>query len=55
MNMFKLFEKKCPVCKTEIKEKYTEGFGKQFCSEEHKEEYRKKIARAQSKGGSCCH
>ncbi len=55
--MFKLFKKKCPVCKMELKEEkdYPEGYGKKFCSEECKEEYRKKIVKEQSKsGGSCC-
>ncbi len=57
--MFNLFKKKCPVCKMKLKkeEDYPEGFGKKFCSDECKEEYRKKLAREQSKasGGGCCH
>lgn len=56
--MFKLFKKKCPVCKMEleIEKDYPEGFGKKFCSEDCKETYRKKLAGEKSKsGGSCCH
>ncbi|KKU93071.1 MAG: hypothetical protein UY53_C0009G0007 [Parcubacteria group bacterium GW2011_GWA2_50_10] len=34
---------------------YLEGYGKEFCSENCKEEYRKSLAKEQSKprGGSC--
>lgn len=56
--MFNFFKKKCPICKMELKEgrDYPEGYGKKFCSEDCKEEYRKRLAREQSKsGGSCCH
>lgn len=55
--MFKLFKKKCPVCKMELKEDgdYPEGFGEKFCSDECREEHRKKLAKAQSKSkGGCC-
>lgn len=54
--MFKLFKKQCPICKMELGEKYIEGFGKKFCSEGCKEEYRKRVAKEQSKpSGGCCH
>jgi YHS domain-containing protein len=56
--MFKIFRKKCPVCEMELTEEKDcpEGFGKKFCSQECREEYRKKLAKEQSKpGGSCCH
>lgn len=56
--MFNLFKKKCPVCKMELeKEKnYSEGGGKKFCSENCREEYRKKLFKEQSKSsGGCCH
>ncbi len=55
--MFNLFKKKCPVCKMELEKgkNYPEGYGKKFCSEECKEEYRKKAVKEQSKSsGSCC-
>ncbi len=55
--MFKLFTKKCPVCKMELQEgkDYPEGSGKKFCSEECRETYRKKLVKGQSKaGGGCC-
>lgn len=56
--MFNLFKKKCPVCKMELKEKkdYPKGWGKKFCSEQCKEEYRKKILKEQSKSSNhtCC-
>ncbi len=55
--MFDLFKKKCPVCKMKLKEgkEYPEGYGKKFCSEECKKEYRKKLIREQSRShsGSC--
>lgn len=55
--MFNFFKKKCPICKMELeKEKdYPEEFGKRFCSEECREEYRKKLVKEQSEssGGSC--
>ena len=57
--MFNLFKKKCPVCKMELKEGgyYPGGFGKKFCSDECREEYRKKLAKEQSgsSGGGRCH
>lgn len=55
--MFNFFKKKCPICKMELKEgeNYPEGFGKKFCSDECREEYRKKLAKEQSKSGGCCH
>ena len=58
--MFKLFKKKCPVCKMELKQgeedKYVGGFNKKFCSEECREKYRETLAKEQSKsGGGCCH
>jgi hypothetical protein len=35
---------------------YPEGFNKRFCSEECKEEYRKRMVKEQSKtSGGCCH
>lgn len=42
--MFKLFKKKCPVCKMKLKKgkDYPKGYGKEFCSEKCKEEYQKK-------------
>ncbi len=55
--MFKLFKKKCPVCKTDLKEgnDYPEGFGKKFHSEECREQYRKQIIKERSKSrGGCC-
>lgn len=57
--MFNLFKEKCTVCKMELKkgEQYPEGFGKKFCSEECREEFRKKIEKERSNhsGGGCCH
>ena len=56
--MFNLFKEKCPICKMELKEgkEYAEGYGKKFCSDSCKEEYRKKLAREQSKSSrGCCH
>ena len=36
---------------------YPEGYGKQFCSENCKEEYRKRLVKEQSQhsSGGCCH
>ena len=35
---------------------YPEGFGKKFCSENCREEYRKKMVKEQSKSSKgCCH
>lgn len=56
--MFNLFKKKCAVCKMKLEEnkKYPEGFGKEFCSENCREEYRKKTVKEQShKSHGCCH
>lgn len=56
--MFNLFKKKCPVCKMELKEgkDCPEGYGKKFCSEECKKEYRKRLVKEQSKSScGCCH
>lgn len=57
--MFNLFKKKCPVCKMELEEgeHYPSGFGKKFCSDECREEYRKKLVKEQSgaSGGGRCH
>ena len=57
--MFNLFKKKCPTCKMELEEgkSYPEGYGKKFCSENCREDYRKKLAKEQSQHskGSCCH
>lgn len=55
---FGFFKKHCPVCGMDVdKEKAIKRFGEYFCSEEHAEEYRQKMAKEQSKqrGGSCCH
>ena len=54
-----LFKKHCPVCGQDVeKEKAVKRLGKYLCSEEHAEEYRKKLAqeesRATSRGGGCC-
>ena len=52
------FKEKCPVCKMELKQgkEYPEGYGKKFCSENCKEEYRKKLVKEESKqGGGRCH
>lgn len=54
-----LFKKHCPVCGQDVeKEKAVKRFGKYLCSEEHAEEYRKKLAKEESKtasrGGGCC-
>ncbi len=57
--MFNVFKKKCPICKMELKEgkPVVEEFGKKFCSENCKEEYRKKLAKEESavKSGGSCH
>jgi len=56
--MFNLFKKKCPICKKQLKENYIEGFGKKFCLDNCKEEYRKRLAKEQLQhfdDGSCCH
>lgn len=56
--MFNIFKKKCPVCKMTLAEgkKYPEGFGKKFCSENCKEEYRQRLVKEQSESPKgCCH
>ncbi|MBI5306466.1 hypothetical protein HZB04_02695 [Candidatus Wolfebacteria bacterium] len=58
--MFNIFKKKCSVCKMELEKgkDYSEGFGKKFCSENCKEEYKKQLDKEQeehSHGGGCCH
>ncbi len=56
--MLNLLKKKCPTCKMELEKnkKYPEGWGKEFCSEGCREEYRKKIVKEQStKSHGCCH
>lgn len=57
--MLGLFKKHCPICGVDVeKEKAVKRFGKYLCSEEHAEEYRKKLAQEESKtasrGGGCC-
>lgn len=53
-----LFKKHCPVCGMDVKkEKAVKEFGQYLCSEECVEEYRKKLAKEESKatsGGGCC-
>lgn len=57
--MFNFLKQKCPVCKMGLeKDKdYPEGHNKKFCSENCKEEYRKKLVKEQSQhsDGGCCH
>lgn len=54
-----LFKRHCPVCDMEVKkEDAILRFGKHLCSEECAEEWRKKLAKDESKaakGGDCCH
>ncbi len=53
-----LFKKYCPTCgmTLEKNKKYPEGWGKQFCSENCREEYRKKMNKEEShKSHGCCH
>lgn len=57
---FGFFKKHCPICGMVVdKEKDINRFGEHFCSEEHAEEYRQKMAKEKSQhsghGGSCCH
>ena len=56
--MFNLSNKKCPVCKMELKEgkNYPESSGKKFCSEKCKEDYQKQLVKEQLKraSGGCC-
>lgn len=52
------FKKKCPICGMELKKdrEYPEEFGKKFCSENCREEYKKKMVGEQSNhSGGCCH
>lgn len=55
---FKLFKKQCVICGEVVdKEKAITRLGKRMCSQEHAEEYRKKLASEESKaarGGGCC-
>ncbi len=57
--MFNFFKQKCPICKMELEKgkNYPEGYGKKFYSENCKEEYRKQLAKEQSRhsGGGSCH
>lgn len=60
--MFRLFRKKCSICKKDIDQEVKEGkaivrFDRHFCSEEHAEEYRRKQAQEQNKKhhGCCPH
>ena len=57
--MFNFLKEKCPVCKMELEKGkvYPEEFGKTFCSENCKEEYRKQLSKepSQHSGGGCCH
>jgi len=56
--MLNIFKEKCPVCKMTLEKnkEYPEGFGKKFCSENCKEEFRKKMVKEQSKPSKgCCH
>ena len=58
--MFGLFKKHCPTCGMDVeKEKAIKRFGEYFCSEEHAEGYRQKMAKEESKttkhnSGGCC-
>ncbi len=56
--VFRLFKKKCIVCDKEVSGgEQIVRFGEHFCSEEHAEEHRKKIAKEHSKKasrGGCC-
>jgi len=52
------FKKKCPICKMKLEDgkEHIEGFGKKFCSEKCKEEYRVMLQKEKAKtGGGCCH
>lgn len=55
--MFNFFGKKCPQCGMVLEKdkNYPEGYGKKFCSEYCREEYRKKMVKekSQSSGKSC--
>ena len=54
-----LLKKHCPVCGQDVeKGKAVKKFGKYLCSEDHAEEYRKKLAEKESdttkSSGGCC-
>lgn len=56
--IFGLFKKHCVVCGVEVKKESSISlFGKHLCSQEHADEYKKKIveeeARKPRKGGCC--
>ncbi|MBI4359353.1 MAG: hypothetical protein HY577_02105 [Candidatus Nealsonbacteria bacterium] len=59
--MFQFFasKEKCPVCKMELEKgkDYPVAGGKKFCSEDCREEYRKKMVKEQPdhSSGGCCH
>ena len=56
--MFNFFKEKCPICKMTLQKgkEYPQGYGKKFCSENCKEEFRKQIVKEQSKPSrGCCH
>jgi len=56
--MFNIFKKKCPTCKMTLEEgkEYIEEYGQKFCSENCREEYRKKLEKEQSNPPrGCCH
>lgn len=56
--MLNSLNKKCSVCKMKLEDgkKYPEEFGKGFCSENCREEYRRKMKKEQlRKSGDCCH
>lgn len=56
--MFNIFKKKCPVCKMKLEkgQNYPKGWDMEFCSEDCREEYRKKMIKEKSNNsGGCCH
>ena len=55
--MFDIFKKKCPVCKMSLEKdkQYPEEFGKKFCSESCREEFKKIIKDESESSGKCCH
>ncbi|MEK7547998.1 MAG: hypothetical protein AAB540_03830 [Patescibacteria group bacterium] len=57
--LFGLFKKHCPVCGMDVKkETAIKKFGEYFCSEQHAEDHRQKLAKEESKStkhsGGCC-
>lgn len=56
--MFNIFKKKCPMCRMELEKnkEYPEGYGKKFCSEHCREEYKTEMGKEQSKSShkGCC-